>query len=170
MALYLRTMGEPLLKDVVAILIEEKSEAALYVLGLVLQFTDSFNYSILRALVAREPSRDLVTIYRILEAQPYLIKVWDLSWLYQAGDSFLAAYLRLLVNPRNPALAVQLEAVKSIEALEYLDSLRFEKEEERLKQKELNRLFGETPGSKPSRPISGTKEKVLTLYLEEKVA
>jgi len=106
----------------------------------------------------------------MLEAQPYLVKVWDLSWLMDAEDSFLTRYLRHLVWPNNQVIAQSLSAAKTIEALEYLESLRFDKLDEAKKHASIDKLFG----AYPSLPRSAFKDrvykgKVMTSYLHAKV-
>ena len=55
--------------------------------------------------------------------------------------AFLLKYLRHMVVPGNKSLALALEDVKSIDMIEYLDSLRLNKAEESTKQPYFDRIF-----------------------------
>ena len=51
---------------------------------------------------------------------------------------FLLKYLRHIANPMNKHIALEMEALSTIESLEYLDSLRLNKLEESKKQPYIN--------------------------------
>lgn len=88
----------------------------------------------------------LETLFRLIEAQPYLLKVWNMSGIFDSkvdkmvGSSpnhrFLLSYLRHLTVPENAHFTSQMASLKSIDTLTYIDSLRLQetKEQEVLKQ------------------------------------
>ena len=137
----------------------------IHILGTIAQFTDKCNYSLLTYLIKfdsikeifrNDVKRGLETTFRLFEAQPYLLKVWDCSFLFSqeidsslqsAQTHYLLRYLRHIVVPSNKSLRDDIERTKTIENLEYLQSLRLNKQEEALKQSYFDKLF--STGIKP---------------------
>jgi hypothetical protein len=125
----------------------------LQILSVILQITDAHNYSLLSHLITHTPSithDSLETIFRLLEAQPYLLKVWNCSGLFDISlqqetspqTRYLLQYLRLMAAPGNQALARDVETLKTIGNIEYMDGLRLNKAEERDKESYFQKLFG----------------------------
>jgi hypothetical protein len=63
----------------------------IHILAMIVQYTDKVNFSVLTYLtqitdyaevVAADVKRGLETVFRLFEAQPYLLKVWDCSFLF----------------------------------------------------------------------------------------
>ena len=124
----------------------------------------------------------MVTIYRMFESQPYLRQVWNCSGLFNdildnhfrtATDNFILQSLRLQVAPSNKALSQLTASLRTIENLEYMDSLRLNKKEEAEKQRHLETLFGTVKitraASTKSEKHHSKKGKVMTSYLKERV-
>jgi hypothetical protein len=69
----------------------------------------------------------LETLFRIFEAYPYLLKVWNAGPLFEPSLDFqddklkfLLAHLRSKLAPGNAWVQDHVQRLKSIDALEYL--------------------------------------------------
>lgn len=160
----------PLLKDVAKYYLERTESQQLhvyYILACILQYTDKHNYSILNFLITNAGKQTplitffksdfrkaMTTLFRLLESQPYLLQVWNCSGLFDPELEkvasidvhlvFLLKYLRHMATPTNIPLAQEVDKLKTIEALEYLDTLRLIKSQEAAKQELLPKLLSGT--------------------------
>eukprot|EP00347_Sterkiella_histriomuscorum_P024492 403330924 len=172
------------------------------VLSTILQYTNKFNFSILQYYVKHQSTYNPILLniengqilqglemaYRMFEAQPYLMKIWNISHMFDAqldqqlsqqkytsiqdkkNAEFLLATLRHMICPDTQTQA-DFNASKSLDTLDYLNSLTLNKAEEVEKQQYFDRLMGKLRIVKENvnQDVKEHDKKVMTTYLKENV-
>jgi hypothetical protein len=105
-----------------------------------------------QVLSQQSQEKALKTLFRVFDAQPYLLKVWNLAALFtytlatQDEDlSYMLLYMRKRAAPSNVPLQQDYQAhSKNIDRLVYLQGLRLNRHEELAKQPLLDKLFADS--------------------------
>ena len=119
---------KPVMEEVIRSSLVPQQGEMVRLLTHVLQYTDGMNYSSLSYLASMESSSylkglekkkaNLEMLFRLFDAQPYLMTVWDCSPLFAGEDakpeknlaqdpqaSYLLRYLRHMIVPENKTLS-----------------------------------------------------------------
>jgi hypothetical protein len=155
-------------------------------LSILLQFTDQLTFRILKffsdfkatldPFVDISSPKQLHTIFRLFDAQPFLRTLWDTSPLYLIDadklgqmDGLVCWYLRQMVH-NDVSQAVEMTDAR-LETVRMVDSLRINKKKEQRRKLEAAEQVGELMLYRPSVEDGESNENglVSTPYLSKKI-
>jgi len=133
--------------------VQAEDDILMHLLAVVLQTTDSLNFRLLKFFADNrerfnpfkamsinkgrdQNQRNLETIFRLFEAQPFLKQVWDASSIYSLqGGGIVVSVIKSMLHTSDETLSLK-------EHIE-LDKLRVNKSEQNYNRSKHDKMFGE---------------------------